>query len=59
MIAEYWIVDLDARIVERWRPDDSRPEILSGQLIWQPSSDLAPLSIDLPEYFARVFSESR
>jgi len=54
-IPEYWIVDLDARLVERWRPSDSRPEILSQQLTWQPTSDLPALSIDLPEYFARVF----
>ena len=25
---EYWIVDPDARLVERWHPDDERPEIL-------------------------------
>jgi len=24
---EYWIVDLDARVIERWMPDDARPEI--------------------------------
>ena len=57
-IPEYWIVDLDARIVECWRPDDSRPEILSEQLIWQPSNDVPALTIVLPEYFARVFAES-
>ncbi len=27
-VPEYWIVDLDARLVERWKPDDTRPEIL-------------------------------
>jgi Uma2 family endonuclease len=34
-VAEYWIVDLDARLVERWRSDDLRPEILLDQLHWQ------------------------
>jgi Uma2 family endonuclease len=58
-IPEYWIVDLDARIVERWRPDDSRPEVLFIELDWQPSKDSPALSIDLPAYFARVFGESR
>jgi Uma2 family endonuclease len=57
-IPEYWIVDLDSHIVERWRPDDSRPEILSEQLIWQPSDNLSALAIVLPEYFARVFGDS-
>ena len=56
-IPEYWIVDLDARIVECWRPDDSRPVILSEQLIWQPIKNLPALTIVLPEYFARVFGE--
>src|SRR6185503_9345108 len=31
-VPEYWIVDIDARIIERWRPGDSRPEILSERL---------------------------
>jgi Uma2 family endonuclease len=31
-VDEYWIVDLDARLVERWRPDDDRPEICGGDL---------------------------
>jgi Uma2 family endonuclease len=24
-VAEYWIVDLEGRLVERWRPGDQRP----------------------------------
>lgn len=23
-VGEYWIVDVDARVIERWRPDDER-----------------------------------
>src|SRR3989441_7925576 len=34
-VTEYWIVDLDARLVERWRPDDERPEILRERLGWR------------------------
>jgi Uma2 family endonuclease len=48
---EYWIVDLDGRVVERWRPNDSRPELLSDSLTWQPSESIAPLEINLPEFF--------
>jgi Uma2 family endonuclease len=33
-VGEYWIVDLDARLIERWRPDDVRPEILDGIMEW-------------------------
>jgi Uma2 family endonuclease len=58
-IPEYWIIDLDARIVELWRPDDFRPEVLSKQLSWHPCKEIPELSIDLPAYFARVFGEAR
>lgn len=51
-VPEYWIVDLDARIVERWRPDDARPEVTSETLIWQLSPSVVPLEIDLPGLFA-------
>ena len=53
-VPEYWVVDLDARIVERWRPGDERPEVLDDVLTWQPDSTLTPLTIVLPELFAEV-----
>lgn len=51
-VPEYWIVDLHARLVERWRPEDERPEIVTGALGWQPRPDVPPLAIDLPALFA-------
>lgn len=51
---EYWIVDLDARLIERWRPGDQRPEILDGTLTWQPAGADAPLTTDLPAFFREV-----
>ena len=53
-VPEYWIVDLEARIIERWRPGDDRPEILTEQLEWAPEPEVAPLVINLPELFGRV-----
>jgi Uma2 family endonuclease len=50
-IPEYWIVDGDARIVERWRPEDERPEVLTDRLAWNPDSAIAPLLIDLAALF--------
>lgn len=56
-IAEYWIVDLEARLVERWRPEDERPEILVETLTWSPPSAPEPFVMPLPEYFARVWGD--
>jgi Uma2 family endonuclease len=53
-VPEYWIVDLDARVVERWRPADERPEIIADVLTWQPRTDVQPLSIGLDEFFFEV-----
>ena len=51
-VPEYWIVDLDGRVVERWRPGDERPEILTAQLEWRPFEELEPLVVDLESVFA-------
>jgi Uma2 family endonuclease len=53
-VEEYWIVDLTARVVERWRKGESRPEILRSLLEWKPSPDSPSLVIDLDDYFAEV-----
>jgi Uma2 family endonuclease len=53
-VNEYWIVDLDARLIERWRPGDARPEVLRDVLTWQPVGAAEPLTLDLDAYFARV-----
>ena len=54
---EYWIVDLDARVVERWRPADKRPEIASEKLEWHPEPAVPPLVIDLVALFREVHGE--
>lgn len=56
-VGQYWIVDTDARLIERWRPGEDRPEILTEHIEWQPDLGLAPLSIDLAEYFREVWGE--
>ncbi len=60
-VDEYWIVDVDAREVHRWRPGDERPEVLSDQLVWRPtgvSDDATALTIDLEPLFAEITDES-
>jgi Uma2 family endonuclease len=56
-VAEYWIVDLDARLIERWRPADERPELLTESLAWQPVETAEPLTLDLPPFFADVLGD--
>lgn len=50
-VPEYWVVDLDARLIERWRPDDARPEILTDRIEW------AGLAIGLEALFAEILGE--
>jgi hypothetical protein len=63
-------VDLDARLVERWRHGDERPEIpslrselapthgrgqaLSETLTWQVSETATPFELDLAAFFSEV-----
>jgi Uma2 family endonuclease len=53
-VAEFWIIDADARMVERWRLGDERPEVLDGELRWQPRGDAPPFSIDLTQLFGEA-----
>ena len=50
-IPEYWIVDVHGLVIERWRPGDTRPEIIAEVFDWQPKSEIEPLRIDLTEVF--------
>jgi Uma2 family endonuclease len=54
---EYWIVDPDARVIERWRPTDERPEVASEILEWRPVPDTPALLLDLPALFAEAWGE--
>lgn len=56
-VPEYWIVDLDARLIERWTPRDERPEILRERIAWIDPVTGAALTIDLPRYFAEVWGD--
>jgi Uma2 family endonuclease len=56
-VPEYWIFDLDARLVERWRPADERPAVLTDRLSWQPQASLPTFELELAGFFARVVVE--
>ncbi len=57
-VIEYWIVDLEARVVERWRPSQHTPELLRDAITWTPR-DGCSLIIDLPAYFDRIAASAR
>jgi Uma2 family endonuclease len=57
-VSEYWIVDPYARVVERWTPDEKRPEILTTTLEWHPRGAAEPFRLALPAFFASVFDEN-
>ena len=56
-VSDYWIVDVDARVVEHWRPEDTRPAILDQRVEWRPDPALPALVIELLAYFAEVWAE--
>lgn len=53
---EYWIIDLDARIIERWQPGEERPEILADRIEWTAPGAAEPVLIELEEFFDEVAS---
>ncbi len=56
-VAEYWIVDVDMRRVERWRLNEDVGAILTDRLVWQPDPEVPPLAIDLAEFFRDATGE--
>ena len=56
-VPEYWIVDLEARLIERWTPSDARPEILRERLAWTDPVSGAELVLDVERYFAAVWGD--
>ena len=49
-VSEYWIVDIDSRVIERWRREDDRPEVADSVLEW--ALDAGPSgSLDLEGLF--------
>ena len=56
-VPDYWIVDAEARTIERWRPEDEHPDVLRETIEWRPDPAYPALVIDLERYFADVVGE--
>lgn len=50
-VAEYWIVDLDARIIERWTPDRATPDVRRDAIAWHPRGATEPLVLNVAAFF--------
>jgi Uma2 family endonuclease len=51
-VGTYWVVDDDAKLVEVWRPEDARPEIVTDTLRWRFREAASELAIPLAELLA-------
>jgi Uma2 family endonuclease len=56
-VPEYWIVDLDARAIERWQPGDERPTWLGERVEWRPAGATEPLVIEFETLFRDALGE--
>jgi Uma2 family endonuclease len=52
-VGEYWMVDLDARLIERWAPGDKRLDVLAEKLSWTPGGGASGV-IDVQALFATL-----
>lgn len=50
-VDQYWIVDPEARVFERWFADRERPELVRDDLRWQPLGAVEPFRLDVREFF--------
>lgn len=57
-VPECWLVDPEARLVERWRPEEPEPEVLLTRLAWQPDASRDALVVDLEALFREAHDEA-
>lgn len=57
MGTEYWLVDLEARVIERWMPGTEEPQVVREVLRWTAPGTEEAMEIDLQEVMARAWGE--
>lgn len=53
-VEEYWIIDPDAGVFERWTRSADRPDICRDEISWRPHGSSRPLAIDVRQFFQKV-----
>lgn len=56
-VREYWVVDLEARLIERWMHGEDQSTMHNDRIDWTPLGAGETLTIQLPELFKRVWRE--
>lgn len=54
-VPEYWIVNVEARVFERWRPGATRAELATERIEWRPPAGVEPFRLELGEFWREVF----
>ncbi len=57
-VPEYWVIDTDGRLVERWRAGEKRPELVDEVLAWRPEGASDDFTLDLAAFFREVHGET-
>ena len=55
-LAEYWVVNVEARNVSRWRERDDPGEVLSRRLEWSPPGTASPFVLELDTFFENALA---
>lgn len=58
-VDEYWVVDVDARTIERSGPNQPGVQVFERLFEWSPVGVAAAFQLDLKAFFARVHGEHR
>jgi Uma2 family endonuclease len=56
---EYWVVDLDARVIEGWMPGAEAPAIYAERIDWRAPAASSAMSMDIIALMGRILGEVR
>lgn len=54
-VAEYWVIDADARLLTRWRHGEGSGDAISHELRWLPDGMTTEFVLNLPAFFDEAF----